>query len=211
MPVPRSSAGIATPSALFTARCLKRPSAASRSAVAATGSQDGRSRGRPLECRALRSGMPEARQIETPGGPGRAFTYAASGPDPLCDGGPWATGPAVASARPTWCSCADLPERGYRVILIEQPWKVAGRSVRGRGRLDAAWVPILAALGIAGRPAGGHRQRMQRRARRSVGPPPRSGPGVVLSFRCTAGQGGVAGGSRCAGARHTVRVVAGRA
>ncbi|MFN8031062.1 MAG: alpha/beta family hydrolase [Dermatophilaceae bacterium] len=95
--------------------------------------------------------MPEARQIETPGGPGRAFTYAASGPDPLATvvlghgaGGGLGASDLVLLAR-------ALPERGYRVILIEQPWKVAGRKIAGRPpTLDAAWVPMIAALGIVG-------------------------------------------------------------
>lgn len=95
--------------------------------------------------------MPESQLIDTPGGPGRAITYAASGHAPLATvvlshgaGGGLGASDLVLLAR-------ALPERGYRVILVEQPWKVAGRKIAGRPpTLDAAWVPIVAALDVAG-------------------------------------------------------------
>ena len=44
-----------------------------------------------------------------------------------------------------------LVEAGWAVVLIEQPWLVAGRRVAGRPpTLDAAWVPMVSAL-ISGR------------------------------------------------------------
>lgn len=40
-----------------------------------------------------------------------------------------------------------LLEAGWAVVLIEQPWLVAGRTVAGRPpTLDAAWVPMIEAL-----------------------------------------------------------------
>ncbi|GAA1762118.1 alpha/beta family hydrolase [Nostocoides vanveenii] len=126
--------------------------------------------------------MPEARQIETPGGPGRAFTYAASGPDPLATvvlghgaGGGLGASDLVLLAR-------ALPERGYRVILIEQPWKVAGRKIAGRPpTLDAAWVPMIAALGIVGPLAVGGRSAGARVACRTAAEVGASGV-LCLSF-----------------------------
>lgn len=46
-----------------------------------------------------------------------------------------------------------LLERGWTVVLVEQPWLVAGRRLAGRPpTLDAAWVPIVSSL-LSGRGA----------------------------------------------------------
>lgn len=40
-----------------------------------------------------------------------------------------------------------MTAKGYAVVLLEQPWRVAGRLVAGPPpTLDAAWLPVLAAL-----------------------------------------------------------------
>jgi predicted alpha/beta-hydrolase family hydrolase len=40
-----------------------------------------------------------------------------------------------------------LVTHGWAVVLVEQPWLVAGRRIAGRpATLDAAWVPIVTAL-----------------------------------------------------------------
>jgi predicted alpha/beta-hydrolase family hydrolase len=49
---------------------------------------------------------------------------------------------------------------GYRVALVEQPWRVRGRKVAERpAKLDVAWIEVLAGLGgtplvVGGRSAG---------------------------------------------------------
>ena len=44
-----------------------------------------------------------------------------------------------------------LVDRGWAVVLVEQPWLVAGRKVAGRPpTLDEAWVPTVQAL-VSGR------------------------------------------------------------
>ncbi|MFC5910276.1 alpha/beta family hydrolase [Streptacidiphilus monticola] len=42
---------------------------------------------------------------------------------------------------------AELPARGVEVILVEQPWRVAGRKIAPAPKtLDAAWTPLMAAI-----------------------------------------------------------------
>lgn len=106
--------------------------------------------------------MARSELIETPQGPGRVRYYE-PGPDvesvatiALGHGAGGGIG-----ASDLMLLARSLPERGYVVVLVEQPWKVAGRKIAGRPpTLDAAWLPILAGtsrvgpLVVGGRSAG---------------------------------------------------------
>lgn len=85
------------------------------------------------------------REIETPGGPGRAHVQRPQRPHGTVVLGHGAGGGLgaidLAVAREV------LLGAGWAVVLIEQPWLVAGRRVAGRPpTLDAAWVPMVEAL-----------------------------------------------------------------
>jgi predicted alpha/beta-hydrolase family hydrolase len=91
----------------------------------------------------------DIREIETPGGPGRAHVdrpTRARGTVVLGHGAGGGLGAIdLAIAREV------LVGAGWAVALVEQPWLVAGRRVAGRPpTLDAAWVPIVEAL-VSGR------------------------------------------------------------
>ncbi len=61
-------------------------------------------------------------------------------------------------ARDLAALAAALPPRGYRVALVEQPWRVAGRKVApAPGTLDVAWRALWPSLAAPGLPvvAGG--------------------------------------------------------
>lgn len=85
------------------------------------------------------------REIETPGGPGRAHVQRPQRPHGTVVLGHGAGGGLgaidLAVAREV------LLGAGWAVVLVEQPWLVAGRRVAGRPpTLDAAWVPIVEGL-----------------------------------------------------------------
>lgn len=85
------------------------------------------------------------RDVDTPIGPARAHVIRpprARGSVVLGHGagGRGWSGDLVAVAR-------TMPSEGYAVVLVEQPWRVAGRRVAGPPpSLDSGWVPVLAAL-----------------------------------------------------------------
>jgi predicted alpha/beta-hydrolase family hydrolase len=93
--------------------------------------------------------------VETPTGPARAHVFAPPRAAPAgrpglvlghgAGGGIGAADlQAVASA---------LPATGVPVVLVEQPWRVAGRRVAAPpARLDEAWLAVLPAL-VSGRAA----------------------------------------------------------
>ena len=89
------------------------------------------------------------REIATPGGAGRAHVCRPS----------HARGTVVLShgaggglqALDLTLSVDVLGAHGWAVVLVEQPWLVAGRRIAGPpATLDAAWVPIVEAL-LSGR------------------------------------------------------------
>lgn len=86
-------------------------------------------------------------KIDTPVGLARAVPHSA--PDPAATlvlghgaGGGIQAPDLVALAR-------ELPRRGISVVLVEQPWRVAGRKVSSPpDRLDRAWLAVLESLEI---------------------------------------------------------------
>lgn len=91
---------------------------------------------------------PEVREIATPLGPGRAHTYAAGSPRATVVLG-HGFGGGIGAPDLAFLA-AELPDDGYTVVLVEQPWRVAGKRSAGRtANLDIAWVPILTALDLA--------------------------------------------------------------
>lgn len=93
----------------------------------------------------------EAHEIATPGGPASAQVFPASSGPPrrtlvLGHGAGGGTG-----ARDLQALAAALPGSGTSVVLVEQPWRLAGRKVAGPPpTLDVAWVAVLAELRQAG-------------------------------------------------------------
>jgi hypothetical protein len=91
----------------------------------------------------------EVVEVATPVGPARAHRYAAARPVATLALGHGAGGgigapDLVALAR-------ALPAAGVEVVLVEQPWRVAGKKVApATGVLDRAWTAVLARLGPAG-------------------------------------------------------------
>jgi predicted alpha/beta-hydrolase family hydrolase len=89
------------------------------------------------------------REIDTPEGPGRAHVHR-----PVRARGTVVLGHGAGGglrALDLTVSREVLLAAGWAVVLVEQPWLVAGRRVAGRPpTLDAAWVPIVEAL-LAGR------------------------------------------------------------
>lgn len=85
------------------------------------------------------------REIATPGGPARAHIRRPARP---------AVGSLVLShgagggiGAPDLVALTELVGAGWTYVLVEQPWRVAGRRIAGPPRtLDAAWVPVLASL-----------------------------------------------------------------
>ena len=97
--------------------------------------------------------MPEAvsgepRTIETPGGPATAEVFAAPGGTRTLVLGHGAGGGT--DARDLQALARVLPASGTSVILVQQPWRVAGRKVAGPpATLDTAWIAVLAELRAA--------------------------------------------------------------
>ncbi len=85
--------------------------------------------------------------IETPGGPASAEVFAVSKGKPkrtlvLGHGAGGGT-----RARDLQALAQALPARGTSVVLVEQPWRLAGRKVAGLPpTLDVAWIAVLEEL-----------------------------------------------------------------
>lgn len=97
--------------------------------------------------------------VETPVGEARLVSHDASEPRARLVLGHGAGGGT--DARDLAALAGQLPERGVSVVLMEQPWLVAGKRVAPRPeRLDQAWVPALESvprdvpLVVGGRSAG---------------------------------------------------------
>jgi predicted alpha/beta-hydrolase family hydrolase len=90
------------------------------------------------------------RTIETPGGPASAEVFGVSKGKPkrtlvLGHGAGGGTG-----ARDLQALAAALPALGTSVVLVAQPWRVAGRKAAGPPpTLDVAWIAVLADLAMA--------------------------------------------------------------
>lgn len=84
-------------------------------------------------------------EIETPHGPARAFVDEVKKAKGVLVLGHGAAGSVEA---PDLSAAADVArELGLRVVLVEQPYKVAGRkSAAPAHQLDPAWLAVIAAL-----------------------------------------------------------------
>ncbi len=87
------------------------------------------------------------RIVETPGGPASVEVFAVAQGRPkrtlvLGHGAGGGTG-----ARDLQALAAALPAAGTSVVLVEQPWRLAGRKVAGPPpTLDVAWIAVLTEL-----------------------------------------------------------------
>lgn len=88
-------------------------------------------------------------EVPTPTGPARAHVWTARGParGPVLVLGHGAGGGVQAT---DLRSATGLTEHGWHVVLVEQPWRVAGRRVAGPPRtLDPPWLAVLASPELA--------------------------------------------------------------
>ena len=88
----------------------------------------------------------EVRHVETPEGPARARITI---PDGVCRGTVLLSHGAGGQrdSADLAALAVSLPAQGWAVALVDQPWRLAGRRVASPPpRLDAAYVPIVAAL-----------------------------------------------------------------
>ena len=91
------------------------------------------------------------RRIRTPHGPARAHLHPADDPQAVLVLGHGAGGGVTA---PDLVGVADAAvARGISVVLVEQPYRVAGRrSPAPAAQLDAAWTAVLERLDFPGLP-----------------------------------------------------------
>lgn len=90
-------------------------------------------------------------QIPTPVGPARAHLTRPRGARGVLVLGHGA-GPSISTVDLT-VTRDTLVELGWAVAVVEQPWLVAGKRIAARPEvLDAAWVPVVAALRGRGGP-----------------------------------------------------------
>ncbi len=99
--------------------------------------------------------VPRSSDVDTPVGPARAWVH-----EP--DGAPAGTlvlghGAGGGIDAPDLRVAATVAVRlGVRAVLVEQPWRVAGRTVApAPARLDAGWLAVVAALAARGATDGG--------------------------------------------------------
>jgi uncharacterized protein len=106
-----------------------------------------------------RDSIPGMREIETPHGPARAHLHPADDPVAMVVLGHGAAGGV--EARDLVAATKAAGEAGCTVVLVEQPYRVAGRrSQPPAHQIDEAWVALVAALRgdlplvVGGRSAG---------------------------------------------------------
>jgi predicted alpha/beta-hydrolase family hydrolase len=91
------------------------------------------------------------RTIRTPHGPARAYVHAADDPTGVLALGHGAGGGVTAPDLVGVTNAAVA--RGFSVVLVEQPYRVAGRrSPAPAAQLDAAWTAVLEQLDFPGLP-----------------------------------------------------------
>lgn len=84
-------------------------------------------------------------ELETPTGPARAHVHEAKGAKGALVLGHGAGGGI--DAVDLVALAAELPADGWTVVLVEMPWRVAGKKVAPPPRrLDEGWVPVIAGL-----------------------------------------------------------------
>ncbi len=100
-------------------------------------------------------GFPAGHMVATQVGPARTVTFAPSAAsDDANQGAARGVGHLVlghGAGGGTWSAdlvlLTSLVDAGWRVTLVEQPWRVAGRRVAARPEvLDRAWVNVLTAV-----------------------------------------------------------------
>ena len=93
------------------------------------------------------SGVPvrkSVKEIHTPVGMARAHLWRPSGP---CGAVVLGHGAGGSSWSPDLQTLTSLSSDGWLVVLVEQPWRVAGRKVATPpAQLDVAWLAVMAAL-----------------------------------------------------------------
>ena len=84
------------------------------------------------------------KEIHTPVGMARAHLWCPSGP---CGAVVLGHGAGGSSWSPDLQTLTSLSSDGWLVVLVEQPWRVAGRKVATPpAQLDVAWLAVMAAL-----------------------------------------------------------------
>lgn len=98
-----------------------------------------------------RSARRSVKDIDTPVGMARAHLWRPPRPDSATDavGGSVVLGHGAGGS--SWSAdlqaLTSLASLGWLVVLVEQPWRVAGRKVAAPpAQLDVAWLAVLAAL-----------------------------------------------------------------
>ena len=87
------------------------------------------------------------KEIDTPVGMARAHIWAPPHPGGMLVMG---HGSGGSSWSPDLLALTSLSEQGWLVVLVEQPWRVAGRKVATPpAQLDVAWLAVMAALTCA--------------------------------------------------------------
>ena len=93
-------------------------------------------------------------EVDTPLGPARGGAAAPAGPR----GAPRGLGPGAGGGieAPDLVAIAEeAPAAGWRVLRVEQPWRVAGKRIApAPARLDVAWTAVLHSLRDGGRLTG---------------------------------------------------------
>jgi predicted alpha/beta-hydrolase family hydrolase len=92
--------------------------------------------------------MTETAEVATPVGPARVHLHPAASPVATLVLGHGAGGGV--GAPDLAALAASLPGRGVTVVLVEQPWRVAGRRrATLPPTLDVAWLAVLEALALS--------------------------------------------------------------